>query len=83
MTTTEVAALAEGLSKAQRELLIDAVRLLDWMAGEGRGIARGQGEFLFADEVLYDLANAFMPTWDGEGDYADAFRNHFLASGGA
>lgn len=72
--TPDLEQIAKGLTSEQQSALIQAVKVLDFFAGEGMCCPNGIG----ADDALYDLANAFMPSWAGDEEYPTALRNHLL-----
>lgn len=59
-----------GFNEAQREQLLLVVQYLDWMAGEGKCAKMANGDWLCADELIYDLFAVFEIQVDGE--YLDA-----------
>lgn len=59
---------------ARSRALLQAVAFLDAAAGAGIGYELAGRGTVFADEVIYDLFNAYLPGWNGEGEYEDVAR---------
>lgn len=77
---TDVAQIVAGLTKTQREAVMDAITLLDHFAGEGAGMMPEVGDNLWADDVTLRLAEAFGLSI--EMDFGLAVRTALLSKDG-